>query len=168
MIKFKVQDGMLFRMLEEPVPLTPDTEMPCLVRLIQDDSPMGLHNKDMFGYDPERLKPRICTEVIDVNDLSDSNRGSAERGARMKDKTYTPDYISRPSDTIKESMEYSHKTIDDLWEEICLYDMAKLLADEIQIDERIAVALSKVLGSQPTFWMNLSNNYFAAKAQEEE
>ena len=82
----------------------------------------------------------------------------------MKDKTYTPDYISRPSDTIKESMEYSHVTVDDLWEEICLYDLAKLLADEIQIDERIAVALSKVLGSQPTFWMNLSNNYFAAKA----
>lgn len=86
----------------------------------------------------------------------------------MKDKTYTPDYISRPSDTIKESMEYSHVTVDDLWEEICLYDLAKLLADEIQIDERIAVALSKVLGSQPTFWMNLSNNYFAAKAQEVE
>ena len=85
----------------------------------------------------------------------------------MKDKTYTPDYIVRPSETIKESMEYSHKTIDDLWEEICLYDMAKLLADEIQIGERIAVALSKVLGSQPTFWMNLSKNYFAAKAQEE-
>ena len=86
----------------------------------------------------------------------------------MKDKTYTPDYIVRPSDTIKESMEYSHVTVDNLdWEEICLY-MAKLLADEIQIDERIAVALSKVLGSHPTFWINLSNNYFAAKAQEEE
>jgi plasmid maintenance system antidote protein VapI len=86
----------------------------------------------------------------------------------MKDKTYTPDYIVRPSDTIKESMEYSHKTVDDLCEEICLYDMAKLLTDEIQINERIAVALSKVLGSGATFWMNLSNNYFAAKAQEEE
>ena len=86
----------------------------------------------------------------------------------MKDKTYIPDYIVRPSDTIKDNMEYSHVTVDNLWEEICLYDMAKLLADEIQIDERIAVALSKVLGSHPTFWINLSNNYFAAKAQEEE
>jgi len=46
MINFKEQDGELFRMLDEPVPLTPDAEMPCLVRLIQDDSPMGMFNKD--------------------------------------------------------------------------------------------------------------------------
>lgn len=34
MIKFKEHDGMLFKMLDEPVPLTPDAEMPCLVRFI--------------------------------------------------------------------------------------------------------------------------------------
>ncbi len=45
MIKFKEQDGLLFRMLEEPTPLTPDAKMPVLVRLIQDDSPMGMYNK---------------------------------------------------------------------------------------------------------------------------
>ena len=44
----------------------------------------------------------------------------------MKDKTYIPDYIVRPSDTIKDNMEYSHVTVDNLWEEICLYDMAKI------------------------------------------
>jgi len=45
--KFEKHNDMLFRILDEPVPLTPDAEMPCLVRLIHDDSPMGLHNKDM-------------------------------------------------------------------------------------------------------------------------
>ena len=49
-------------MLDEPTPLTPDAEMPCSVRLIQDDSPMGKHNKDLHGFDPERLTPKICTE----------------------------------------------------------------------------------------------------------
>ncbi len=34
MIKFKGHDGMVFCMLEEPVPLTPDAEMPCFVRFI--------------------------------------------------------------------------------------------------------------------------------------
>jgi hypothetical protein len=32
MIEFKKHDGMLFKMLDEPVPLTPDAEIPCLVR----------------------------------------------------------------------------------------------------------------------------------------
>ena len=45
MIKFEKHDNQLFRMLEEPVPLTPDAEMPCLVRLIQDDSRLGILNK---------------------------------------------------------------------------------------------------------------------------
>ena len=48
MIKFKEHDGLLFKMLEEPVPLTPDAEMPCLVSLIQDDSPIGKQNKQDF------------------------------------------------------------------------------------------------------------------------
>ena len=73
MTNFKEHEGQLFRMLEEPVPLTPDAEMPCLVRLIQDDSPMGKLNKDLHA---KVLTPKICTEVIDVNDLSDHNRGS--------------------------------------------------------------------------------------------
>ena len=73
MIKFEEHDGMLFKMLDKPVPLTPDAEMPCLVRLIQDNSPMGKLNKDLHA---KVLTPKICTEVIDVNDLSDHNRGS--------------------------------------------------------------------------------------------
>lgn len=45
MIKFEEHDDNLFRMLDKPVPLTPDAEMPCLVRLIQDDSRLGILNK---------------------------------------------------------------------------------------------------------------------------
>ncbi|MCK9436510.1 MAG: hypothetical protein M0Q12_04795, partial [Synergistaceae bacterium] len=59
MIKFKEQDGMLFRMLEEPVPLTPDAKMPVLVRLIQDDSPMGRLNKR--NYDESLNKIECAT-----------------------------------------------------------------------------------------------------------
>ena len=94
--QFEKHEDQLFRMLEEPVPLTPDAEMPRLIRLIQDDSPMGLHNKDMFGYDPERLKPRICTEVIDVNDLSDHNRGSVRYDGYISCQYYHFEIIGTP------------------------------------------------------------------------
>ena len=93
MIKFEEQDGLIFRMLDKPTPLTPETEMPCLVRLIQDDSPMGKHNKDLHEFDPERLTPRICTEVIDVNDLSDPNRGSARCDGLMSIQYYRYELI---------------------------------------------------------------------------
>jgi hypothetical protein len=93
MTNFKEHDGMLFKMLEEPTPLTPDAEMPCLVRLIQDDSPMGKHNKDLHGFDPERLTPKICTEVVDVNDLSDPNRGSARCDGFMSIQYYRYELI---------------------------------------------------------------------------
>jgi hypothetical protein len=51
MIKFKEQDGELFRMLDKPVPLTPDAEMPCIIVPIQDDSPMGRYVKQCWGHD---------------------------------------------------------------------------------------------------------------------
>lgn len=50
MIKFETINGTLCRMVE-PEPLTPDAEMPCLVRLIQDDSPMGRYNRDAAYFD---------------------------------------------------------------------------------------------------------------------
>ena len=47
MIQFKQIDSQLFELVE-PVPLTQDAELPCLVRLIQDDSPMGNRNKSLI------------------------------------------------------------------------------------------------------------------------
>lgn len=44
MIKFETINGTLCRMVE-PTPLTPEATFPCVVRLIQDDSPMGRANK---------------------------------------------------------------------------------------------------------------------------
>ena len=49
--RFEEHEGQLFRMLDKPVPLTADAEMPCLVRLIQDDSQMGKYNQDMNCFD---------------------------------------------------------------------------------------------------------------------
>lgn len=51
MIKFEEHEGKLFLMLDKPTPLTPETEMPCLVRLIQDDSPMGKHEEKVYFCD---------------------------------------------------------------------------------------------------------------------
>jgi len=59
MTNFKEHDGVLFKMLEEPVPLTPDAKMPVLVRLIQDDSPMGRLNKR--NYDESLNKIECAT-----------------------------------------------------------------------------------------------------------
>lgn len=49
--RFEEHDNQLFRMLDKPVPLAPDAEMPCLVRFIQDDSPMGKYNNDRDYFD---------------------------------------------------------------------------------------------------------------------
>lgn len=42
---YEYHSGKLFKLLYKPVPLTFETQMPVLVRLIQDESPMGRFNK---------------------------------------------------------------------------------------------------------------------------
>jgi len=51
MIKFEEHEGKLFLMLDEPVPLTTDAELPCIIAPIQDDSPMGRYVKQCWGHD---------------------------------------------------------------------------------------------------------------------
>lgn len=63
MINFKEQNGLLFKMLDKPTPLTPEAEMPCLVRLIQDDSPMGRHNKFAFSPLMKNNNPIIIDSI---------------------------------------------------------------------------------------------------------
>lgn len=75
MIKFEEHEGELFRMLDKPVPLTPDAEMPCLTRLIQDDSRMGMFNRDTK---PSRLSDiylvtRIVSNSIIVDEFMESD-----------------------------------------------------------------------------------------------
>lgn len=82
-----------------------------------------------------------------------------------KKYAFNPDYTVRPSQTILEAMEFSRVTTTILWartDMICS-TIAKLLADEIKIHEWIATDLSRVLGSTPEFWMELSKNYFEKK-----
>lgn len=43
--RFETINGKLCIMLEKPIPLTKEAKFPCIVRLIQDDSPMGRYNK---------------------------------------------------------------------------------------------------------------------------
>lgn len=63
MINFKEHDGMLFKMLEEPTPLTSDAGMPCLVRLIQDDSPMGRFNK-LMDFTNQHLDMKYVADKV--------------------------------------------------------------------------------------------------------
>ena len=75
---------------------------------------------------------------------------------------FNPDYVVRPSQSILEAMEFANVSVKELWllsEELLMEDIAKLLADEIEIGETIAVELSKVLGGAPEVWFNLSKNY---------
>ena len=74
-MKFEEHEGKLFRMLEEPVPLTTDAKLPCLVRLIQDDSRMGMFNRDTK---PSRLSDfylaaRIVSNNIVVDEFMESD-----------------------------------------------------------------------------------------------
>jgi hypothetical protein len=48
MIKFETINGTLCRMVE-PTPLQPDSPMPCVVRYIQDCSPMGRYMKRKYA-----------------------------------------------------------------------------------------------------------------------
>ena len=66
MIKFEEHDDNLFRMLEEPVPLTDDAELPVLVRLIQDDTMLGKANKR--SYHPDTLAEKIICSSSKLTD----------------------------------------------------------------------------------------------------
>ena len=75
MLKFEEHEGLIFKMLDKPVPLTPDAEMPCLTRLIQDDSRMGMFNRDTK---PSRLSDfylvaRIVSNNIVVDEFMESD-----------------------------------------------------------------------------------------------
>ena len=64
MTQFRQIDNQLFELVA-PVPLTQDAELPCLVRLIADDSPMGLHNKQTHSF-----TIRHGNDALFVNELS--------------------------------------------------------------------------------------------------
>ena len=49
MMKFETINNTLCRMVE-PEPLRPESQFPCVVRLIQDDSPMGRYNQSYSEY----------------------------------------------------------------------------------------------------------------------
>ena len=84
--------------------------------------------------------------------------------------SFEPDYVVRPSQSILEAMEFANINTISIWAKTQMQwaTIAKLLADEIQIDEPIATELSKVLGSSPEFWMALSRNYFEKKGEKNE
>ena len=67
MIKFEEHDDNLFLMLDEPVPLTEDAEMPCIIAPIQDDSPMGRYVKQCWGHDKLFMREyTICNINADM------------------------------------------------------------------------------------------------------
>ena len=74
MIRFETINGTLCRMVE-PEPLQLDSQIPCLTRLIQDDSRMGMFNRDTK---PNRLSDfylaaRIVNNNIIVDEFMESD-----------------------------------------------------------------------------------------------
>ena len=65
-MRFEKHNDMLFRMLEEPVPLTDDAELPVLVRLIQDDTMLGKANKR--SCHPDTLAKKIICSSSKLTD----------------------------------------------------------------------------------------------------
>jgi len=63
MSKFKTINGTLCRMVE-PTPLTPESQFPCVVQLIQDDTMLGKANKRVY-YPRSLANKRICNELTD-------------------------------------------------------------------------------------------------------
>ena len=90
---------------------------------------------------------------------------------KCKRKLYSfkSDYVARPSETILETMEALGITTQDVLSKCALRfeDFPAILDDEIRITKRIATELSKVLGSEPLFWMNLSKNYHDKKGDKD-
>lgn len=72
MIKFDTINGTLCRMVE-PEPLTDKSQFPCVVRLIQDDSPMGRYNRNTW-LTSQLQEIQICKKLIAycVNELVDN------------------------------------------------------------------------------------------------
>jgi hypothetical protein len=61
--RFEQREGQLFRMLKEPVPLTQDSEMPCLCGYIKDKSLAGEYNRRMRNASKIIDRKVIITEI---------------------------------------------------------------------------------------------------------
>lgn len=90
---------------------------------------------------------------------------------KCKRKLYSfePDYVVRPSDTIKECMEHAEVDHFSLWAAnpfIELTAFNNMMDDKLPISKAMATKLSSVLGSEPAFWMALSKNYFDKKGEK--
>jgi plasmid maintenance system antidote protein VapI len=86
---------------------------------------------------------------------------------KRKRKLYSfePDYVARPSETIKECMEQADIDNFSLWAAnpfIELTAFNNMMNDKLPISKAMAIKLSSVLGGEPEFWVNLSKKYFDA------
>jgi plasmid maintenance system antidote protein VapI len=78
---------------------------------------------------------------------------------------FKPDYIVRPSESIKEAMEHANVTRSDLFiaaTPIKLSAFNNMMDDVVPISHEMSMALSEVLGADAAFWKKLSRNYFDA------
>ena len=85
---------------------------------------------------------------------------------KHKRYAFNPDYIVRPSESIKEAMGYIGIDEPCRWKRMLNLSTemtTKIMNDEIRISKSVAVRMAKVLGSSPEFWYNLSKNYHDKK-----
>ena len=87
---------------------------------------------------------------------------------KRKRKLYSfePDYVVRPSETIKECMEHADIDNFSLWAATPFIELTafnNMMNDKLPISKAMAIKLSSVLGSEPAFWLALSKNYHDKK-----
>ena len=74
---------------------------------------------------------------------------------------FAPDWSSPPGDTIKELMREQGHTLTTLYYSlgIATIDIVGLLSGKVPINLELAVALDRVFGGTPEFWMRREANY---------
>lgn len=80
----------------------------------------------------------------------------------LEDSPFNPDWVSRPSHTIKDCLEHYDLTEDELQDSLEMTDeeYQRFINDEIEINLDIAIRLSNFLKVDKQFWLNRYNHFF--------
>lgn len=74
---------------------------------------------------------------------------------------YDPDYCSPPGDTLKEIIEYSNSSLEELSKlsGISICNLQDIIDNKLEINRDIAKKLQNVFHISETFWLNRQHNY---------
>jgi HTH-type transcriptional regulator / antitoxin HigA len=87
----------------------------------------------------------------------------------VTDETFTPDWYSPPGETVTDILNQRGMPIEEFARQMFMTPSkaSRLLKGEEAIDPRMAVELSRVLGSTPRFWLRRERQYRADRRRIE-